>query len=135
MLNFRRGIKAHSINDMHPPPRQEIIQRLMHSDLESVCFGLSVVHLSFANKNRLSFNAPFRFAEKRLLSADSEIYDFQLSESRLMRLLGCTITEIKCEADGTLHLTFSNDDLLIVYANDPAYEAYTLSIDGNEYVV
>lgn len=52
-----------------------------------------------------------------------------------MRVLGCTISEIKCDTDGTLELGFSNGDVLIVYANDPAYEAYTLLIDGKEYVV
>jgi len=50
-------------------------------------------------------------------------------------VLGCKVIEINCDTDGTLDLEFSNGDALIVYANDPAYEAYTLQIDGKEYVV
>jgi hypothetical protein len=52
-----------------------------------------------------------------------------------MRTISCSIVAIRCEEDGTLELAFSNGDTLIVYANDPMYEAYTLFVDGSEYVV
>jgi hypothetical protein len=58
-----------------------------------------------------------------------------ISESSLMRTISCSIVAIRCEEDGTLELAFSNGDTLIVYANDPMYEAYTLFVDGSEYVV
>ena len=51
----------------------------------------------------------------------------------LVRTLGCQVRKVKCEADGTLELRFSNGDVLVVYANDPAYEAYTLSVGEKEY--
>jgi len=58
-----------------------------------------------------------------------------MSESKLLRVLGFQVIEVKCDVDGTLELLFSNGDVLIVYANDPAYEAYTVFINGKEYVV
>ena len=119
---------------MYPPPPLDIIQRLLRIDIETVCHGRCVVHLGFENGNGLSFSAPFRFADRKVL-ADSPIFDFPLSESNLLRALGCHVTALECEPDGTLALRFSNNDVLVVYANSPAYEAYTLKIDGKEYVV
>jgi hypothetical protein len=52
-----------------------------------------------------------------------------------MRIVGCTVSHVGCEPDGTLTLTFTNGDALVIYANDPQYEAYTLLVDGSEYVV
>src|ERR1700722_19107033 len=85
---------------MYPPPAIEIIQRLAHSDLESICYGPCTISLSFENKNNLSFSAPFRFDAKALLP-NSPLCDFPLVESRLMRLLGCNITRVNCDTDGT----------------------------------
>ena len=119
---------------MYPPPPIEVLQRLTQSDLESICFGSCVINLHFENKNYLSVEGPFRFAEGQLIS-ETPVLDFPLSESKLVRVLGCRATQVKCDTDGTLELRFSSGDVLIVYANDPAYEAYTLLIDGKEYVV
>lgn len=66
---------------------------------------------------------------------DAPVLEFPLLESKLLRVLGHQISELKCDTDGTLKLLFSNGDVLIVYANDPAYEAYTVFIDEKEYVV
>jgi hypothetical protein len=137
MLSSRRGTPGHTITkptDMNPPPPLEIIQCLMHSDVDSVCFYRYEGHLTFENKNRLSFSAPFRFAEGPILP-DAPAFEFPLSDTNLVRLLGYQVSQVKCDADGTLELRFSNGDVLIVYANDPAYEAYTLFIDGKEHVV
>ena len=52
-----------------------------------------------------------------------------------MRILGQSVKSVECEVDGALDLGFSNDDRLIIYANNPMYEAYTLLIEGREYIV
>ena len=119
---------------MHPPPSSAIIQRLAGASVESVCFGKFTAHISCENGMRLSFEAPFKFGRADVLS-DGETTEFPVTESGLMRVVGCQISEAACEADGTLSLTFTNGDALVVYANDPMYEAYTLLVDGREYVV
>jgi hypothetical protein len=122
------------VHDMYPPPPKETLQDLLHSNLEVVSFGQYVIHFSFENKNVLSVSAPFRFG-KFPLSPDAHIFDFPLAGTELTRLLGFQITQVECDIDGTLELQFSNGDVLIVYANDPAYEAYTVLINGKEYIV
>jgi hypothetical protein len=119
---------------VNPPPSLDVFKALMGSDVDSICFYRYEGHLVFENRNRLSFSAPFRFGERRSLS-DAPVLKFPLLESSLNRLLGCQVTHVNCDTDGTLELRFSNDDVLIVYGNDPAYEAYTVLVGGKEYVV
>ena len=119
---------------MYPPPPEEVIQELANRVLELVSHGEYVIHMRFENGTKLSFSAPFRFAEGKDLSG-APVFEFPLSESRLVRTLGCQVRKVKCEADGTLELHFSNGDILVVYANDPAYEAYTLTVGEKEYIV
>ncbi|MCC7087119.1 MAG: hypothetical protein IT427_19125 [Pirellulales bacterium] len=119
---------------MYRPPPNIVIQQLRQGVVESISYGKYTIHISFENGNRLSFTAPFRFGQENSL-ANSQVNDFPLSESRLIRVLGCTVVDVACEEDGTLRTCFSNGDVLIIYANDPTYEAYTLLIEGHEYVV
>jgi len=119
---------------MHPPPSNTVIQHLKRGYIFSVSFGKYTIHLVFDNANRLSFAAPFKFGEAKKLSM-LQASEFPISESGLMRILGCEVFDVACEKDGSLTLVFSNGDALVVYANDPMYEAYTLLIDGHEYVV
>ena len=119
---------------MNPHPPIKVFHGIKGCDVDAISFYRYEAHLAFENRSRLSFSAPFRFAERQLLS-DAPILEFPLSESKLVRLLGCQVSEVKCDTDGTLELRFSNGDVLIVYANDPSYEAYTVSIGGKEYVV
>jgi hypothetical protein len=119
---------------MYPPPPKEVIQQLANRVLEVVSHGEYIIHMGFENGIKLSFEAPFRFADGKDLSA-APVLEFPLSESRFVRTLGCQVRKVKCEADGTLELRFSNGDVLVVYANDPGYEAYTLSVGEKEYIV
>lgn len=133
-MSSPKDTKAGSTTDMYPPPAPTELEKLSDGLVETVCFGQYVIHLSFDNGNRLSFSAPFRSGPIAALS-ESDVIEFPVSKSNLMQLIGNRVTKIECETDGTLHLQFSNDFGLIVYANDPMYEAYTLLISGKEYVV
>lgn len=119
---------------MYPPPPTDLIQQLGNNELEAISFGQYVIHLGFENGNKLSFSAPFRFGKQSMLET-LPINEFPLQESNLLQILGTKIDDIQSDNDGTLTLEFSNKNILIVYANDPQYEAYTLLIDGKEYVV
>lgn len=119
---------------MYPPPPESVVQRLRDSVLEVLSFGKYVVHLVFEDRTRISISAPFRFSERERL-VDSPVHELPLTETRLVRLLGENVVDASCDTDGTLEIQFSNGDVLVVYANDPAYEAYTLFIDGQEFIV
>jgi hypothetical protein len=119
---------------MYPPPSNSVIQQLKQGVLESVSYGKYIIHLVLDNGNRVSFSAPFRFGPEDRL-ATLQVNEFPLVESNLVRVLGCPVVDVACEEDGTLRLRYSNGDALVVYANDPMYEAYTLFVEGREHVV
>lgn len=119
---------------MHPPPDPSILQKLVSHDVECVSFGKYTAHLSLDDGSRVSFEAPFRFGPAADLANDGPC-EFPLISSSLMRIVGHSVTSAECEDDGTLWLTFDNGDTLVVYANNPMYEAYTVLVEGREYVV
>lgn len=119
---------------MNPPPSIAILQGIKSSDVDEVSFYRYEAHLTFENRNRLSFSASFRFSECQLI-ADAPIIEFPLTEANIVRVLGSQVSEVTCDTDGTLELKFANGYVLIIYANDPAYEAYTISIGEKEHVV
>ena len=119
---------------MYTPPPKTVLQQLTQGVMETITFGMYVIHIGFDNGNRLSFSALFRFGPTEQFT-ELSINEFPLSESKLIRILGCSVTDVMCEEDGTLNLVFSNGDAISIYANNPMYEAYTLLIAGREYVV
>jgi hypothetical protein len=119
---------------MYPPPSTEIVRRFVGDTLELVAYGQYVTHLSFASGNKVSFAAPHRYGETSKVAA-LPICEFPLVDSQIISSLGSMIDEVRCDDDGSLELQFSSGNVLIVYANDPAYEAYTLLVDGKEYLV
>ena len=134
MLSFRPATLDPTTTNMYPPPPDLVIQRLNGNVIETISYGKYVIHLTYESGNRLSIAAPFRFGSAAVYP-NTPVNEFPISESSLMRTISCSIVAIRCEEDGTLELAFSNGDTLIVYANDPMYEAYTLFVDGSEYVV
>ena len=119
---------------MNSPPQLETLNKIKDSPIWTISFGLYVSHITFENGNIISFTAPFRFADDKNIY-DAAVFEFPLQGTNLVRLLGKAVSEVLCDPDGTLDLEFDNTDRLIIYANDPMYEAYTLTIDGREYVV
>ena len=124
----------HTTTNMYPPPPDAVIQQLRHNVVDVVSYAQYTLHIVFSTSNRISCSAPFRFGSAQD-QANLPVQDFPISESCMMRAVASTIADVDCDVDGTLTLQFSNGDILVIYANDPAREAYTLMIDGSEFVV
>jgi hypothetical protein len=119
---------------MNAPPPLAVYMGLKQSGLDLISLGLYVINLCFSDSTRLTIYAPFRFGKNSSIISEA-IQDFPLERCDLVRLLGHTVTELNCDTDGTLDLIFSNDYRLIIYANDPMYEAYLLFVEGTEYII
>jgi hypothetical protein len=117
---------------MYPPPNRDVIALLLGQVIEAICFGKYVMHLLFESGDKVSVSSPFRFSMKE---CGGPLYDFPVRETDLPQAIGSTITDVVCDEDGTLRLMLSNGYSLFAYANDPSFEAYTLSLGGKEYVV
>ena len=119
---------------MYPAPPSDVIAKLIGRSVEMISFVKYGVHLSLDNEDNIGIACPFRFDRQDAI-AESPVQDFPLVSSTMIRVIGASVDQAACEADGTLEVRFDNGDCLIAYANDPSYEAYTLSIDGIEYIV
>jgi hypothetical protein len=117
---------------MYPElPTQSVIEGLKQGYILSVAYGKYVIHITFDNGNRVSFEAPFKFGPLEDLP-NLPVIKFPISESNLMRVLVCTVTHAECEEDGTLRLHFSNGDALVIY-RERTFESYSLVVDEQEY--
>lgn len=119
---------------MYPPPPPKVFAKLIGQVVDTVTFCSFTIHVTLENGDRISLACPFRFGPREGL-ASLEVQAFPIKVSNLMRVVGASITNVETEPDGTLSMVFATDDQLVAYANDPAYEAYTLFVDGKEYVV
>lgn len=135
MFRFLGATKGHlTTRIMYAPPPPRAIAQLIDHIVEVISFGQYVIHISFSNGDRLSLTCPFRFEAEEFVTR-SPVHEAPLIESNMLRVVGSSIVNAKCQPDGTLRLGFKNGDVLIAYANNPGYEAYSLTIHGEEYIV
>lgn len=119
---------------MYPPPDIVIYHALLQRGVESICFGLSAVSIAFEGNHNLNFVSCFRFGNREnVLTLPVE--NFPIKVSGMMSIINSVVTAVRCDSDGTLDLDFSSNGVLIIYANNPMYEAYSLRIDGNTFIV
>ena len=119
---------------MYPPPPKEILLALTGNILDVVAFAKYVINLNFEGGNRIGIAAPFKYGKPSEID-QMDFTRLPIDSSNLITSLQSAVTDVKCDADGTLELAFADGYLLIIYANDPQYEAYTLTINGKDYVV
>jgi hypothetical protein len=119
---------------MYDLPKGTTLKFLKQRQVELLCFGPYSVTLHFDEGIRIQVESAFR----HIVAADdgkAAKSSFPLSYSRLMRLLGERVSKVETERDGTLSLTFSNQDMLIIDGNSGPYEAYQVRYGDREIVV
>ena len=110
------------------------MKRLVGGVVHTISFGKYIIHIFFDGGNQLSFESPFCFGAADSIDS-APVNRFPLSESGYANPGKSQSAIAGCDDDGTLILNFSNGDVLAIYANDPRYEAYTLLLNGDEYIV
>ena len=91
--------------------------------LENVNFGIAIVQLLFDEETGISVEMHLEHQSKETLSVwdgDQHI----AAVASLVHLIGCTITNIETQTDGTLTLVFSNGDVVTLYDDTSLYQAY-----------
>jgi len=85
------------------------------------------------------FQVQFHFDKDAIISVEGEFQYFSENSSShwhqgtpeaaapALRLLGSSIQKVDGKEDGTLDLTFSNGDRLVVKDNSEQYESYTIA--------
>ncbi len=113
---------------MHKLPRDFDGAFLVGRTLESVLFSENTVSFGFGD--RVSVTVFSSFQHQCPTEADRpNVQSVPPSESRLMQLLGHTVTQASGDDAGTLTIVFDSGHVLKVFDDDPYYECYSIN-DG-----
>ena len=102
-------------------------------ELTDIGIGKYAVILNFSSKVTLTIQS--RFTSSAAEESPSGEGEMPLSAKILLPFIGASIVETKGDEDGTLQLKFSNGESLFVYDDDPSYESYVITKDGETIIV
>jgi hypothetical protein len=102
-------------------------------ELQQLCVGRHEVILNFASNITLTIQSRFACSTNRQLPSVNA--DLPLSASSLLPLIGAHVVNADGGTDGTLKLTFSNGEHLLVYDDEPNYESYVITRSGETIVI
>ena len=108
---------------MNSLPDNEKLKFLRDKNLELVCFAAYQVNLHFETDVAITIFGSFTHVFQEKVNLVKNV-DFPLQNSGLMRLVGQRTKNVQIQLDGTLTLTFSNNEQLIIQGENDAYEAY-----------
>lgn len=93
--------------------------------LDLVSFGEYVVHFNFDEGVRVTATSALQH-QIGLTSEQSAVQHIPLTESRLMQLVGHSVTQVEGNKEGTLTLLFSNGGVLKIFDDQTHYESYSI---------
>jgi hypothetical protein len=99
--------------------------------LDVVSFSANNTHFNFDDDVSITVEGSYSHVSP---SGGAEC-EVPVDYSELMQLVGESVLVAEASEDGTLDLLFSNKQRLIVYDNSVQYEAYRITIRGQETIV
>ncbi len=118
---------------MYGLPKDIDLRFLEQNELQNISVGKYAVILNFEAEITMTIQSRF------VCSVDerSKVVDEKLpsSASGMLALVGDRVIKADGCANGTLKLTFSSGEYLVVYDDDPNYESYVITRAGNTVVV
>lgn len=105
--------------------------------LGDIRFAVSNIHFAFQGNIWITLLSSFQHQQKADVD-DNRIGVMQslpVTHTTLMSLLELTVTEVHGDEKGTLSLIFSDGQVLRLFDDNTAYEAYSFSDGEHEYFV
>ena len=109
----------------------EDIAILIGKSVELICFAQFGVYLHLEGQILLTVEGDFDHSHGEL--HERHVTTLPASESRLMRVLGCSVVSASVGSTGDLRLLFSNGDRLSI-SKRPDFESYRLKIGDQELI-
>jgi hypothetical protein len=119
---------------MHGLPESFTGEAFVGRTLTSVTVYSNQVIFSFGDGASLRVESSYSVSSAEAVSA-SDVRAAPSFDPALMRLLDSRVAKVSPHADGTLHFTFENALVLAVFDDEPNYESYHLTWDGQELTV
>jgi Family of unknown function (DUF6188) len=119
---------------MYKLPADFDAQFFVGRNLEQICFNQNQIALHFDDDLSIVIESAFSHEEPQSPS-DGQVVEVPVSDSDLMRLLGCSVSEASGDGDGTLILVFENGHVLKCFDTSDQYESYQIEHHGNVIIV
>ena len=102
--------------------------------VEQVSFSANTIYLSFEEDYTITVESSY---EHEVVRGSSEPVrsTVPVVESRLMKLIGQSVTVATVERPGTLVLEFEDGQIFRCFDDSPMYESYHINCDGREIIV
>ena len=113
---------------MYEVPSDQDWSFLLKNDLIQVCYGQYQTQLRFEHDVIISIEGDIEHRDEDEVLTKSEARE-QNATSFLL-LLGHRIESVAVEDKHTLALVFSNSHTLRLYAGEPDYESFSISVPG-----
>jgi Family of unknown function (DUF6188) len=116
---------------MYGLPKELDLSFFVGKTLESITFGINVIHLSFDCGVQISLESSYQQQRKSEVGHRVGLIQsvFKCQNSSLMQFLEQSVVSAVAGDDGTLSLTFDNGDVLHCIEDPGPYERYNFT-DG-----
>lgn len=101
--------------------------------LEQICFNQNQASFHFSNEISIVSEDKFSYQWSGLENC-IDIYVVPIKESKIMKLLGCSIIKVHGDTDGTLTIEFEHGDIIKYYDTSSQFESYQI-INGDNVIV
>jgi len=118
---------------MYGLPKDISLKFFEQQELEGISVGKYTVILNFSAAITLTIQSSFASSTSTRFPNSGE--ELPLSAHCLLPLIGASVLKVDGGNDGTLKLLFSNNEELLVYDDDPNYESYVITKEGETVIV
>lgn len=101
-------------------------------EVQQVAFSANTLDVSFESNISVTLESSYEYRTLQQGERVVESGSIPVVESRLMRLTGQRVASADAFMNGTLTLRFASGDELTFLDDNPNYESYRISRDGDE---
>jgi len=118
---------------MYGLPENIDLKFFEQQELLQICVGKNEVILNFTGHISVTIQSRFACSNSKPLSIAND--ELPLAAYPLLYFIGALVVKAEGDTDGTLRLTFSNTELLLVHDDDPNYESYVITRNGQTVII
>jgi len=119
---------------MHGLPDNIDLSFFVGKHLEQIAFGPAQIQFFFSDKIHIGLGGKFSHSACGKTSVWEEGQPL-INATCSVSLIGARVIDIQGVPDGTITMTFSNDETLVLYDDSNQYESYTIRHGDDVFVV
>ena len=119
---------------MYGLPDKIDLSFFLGKDLEQISFGPAQIQFYFSDRIHIGIGGKLSHSAGGKTSVWGEGVP-PMNAASVLSLIGASVIDVHGTSDGTLTLTFSNDESLVLFDDSDHYESYTIRHGDDVFVV